>query len=265
MIYLTIHEFGSLRNVSVGSLRYYEKLGVLKPAKVDPDTGYRYYLPKQIETLDVILMCVALDIPLKELHQYSDESGHLELDRILTRGRRMLLEKMEQMQTTLKMTEYGLDVLQNMKSYSGMQGRYSRQIEERWFYIVPMSGNKKKLAAEQRKLFNTFRDLQDRKMAPFFPGGMLLRMDGDHMKMAYFIRVLLPDREDHSVVRIPDGTYRCLQKDMINQPDLREIINENFPEYEGQTIIITNMMTGKLQDQSRVSEIQLPDSWDIPF
>ena len=34
MIYLTIREFGSLRGVSVGSLRYYEKLGLLEPAKV---------------------------------------------------------------------------------------------------------------------------------------------------------------------------------------------------------------------------------------
>ena len=260
MSYLTIREFGSLRGVSVGSLRYYEKLGLLEPAKVDTDTGYRYYLPEQMETLDAIQMCVALDIPLKELNQYMDDQGRLEIDRLLTHGHQVLEEKMELMQTTLKMTEYGMQMLQENETYSGIEGRYSRQIEERWFYIIPSSGNRKKLAAEQRRLFQTFRDLQQKKAAPFFPAGVLMRLDGEQTQMAYFLRVLNPDSEDPSIIRIPQGTYHCLQKDMTDQPDIRSIMEENFPEYDGQEIIITNMMTGKLHDQSRLSEIQIREN-----
>jgi DNA-binding transcriptional MerR regulator len=265
MTYLTIREFGSLRGISVGSLRYYEKLGLLKPARIDPDTGYRYYLPEQIVTLDVIQMCVALDIPLKELNQYVDEEGHLDLGRILIRGRKVLLEKMEQMNTTLKMTEYGLDLMHSNEEYRDRKECYTREIDERWFYVIPSSGDRKKLAAEQRHLFQSFRDLQRKNMAPFFPSGIMLRLDGENMKMAYFLRVLRPDIEDESVIRIPQGTYRCLQKNMTDRTDIRKVIEENFTGYEGQTIIITNMMTGKLHYPSRLSEIQLLDGSGIPL
>lgn len=47
---------------------------------------------------------------------------------------------------------------------------------------------------------------------------------------------------------------------MTDQPDIRSIMEENFPEYDGQEIIITNMMTGKLHDQSRLSEIQIREN-----
>lgn len=259
MIYLTIHEFGSLRGVSVGSLRYYEKLGLLKPARVDPETGYRYYLPEQIEILDVIQTCVALDIPLKELKEYEDGQGHLELERILERGRRELLDKIEKMNGRLKITEYALDMIRKNEVYRERQGVYNRKIEQRWFYIFPASGDKKKLAAEQRQLLQCFHDLQRREMAPIFPAGVLFRVDDSDIRPAYFLHVLHPDEKDNHIVRIPEGNYQCLQRDMSAEPDLRKIIGENFPAYKGQTVIITNMMTEKLHYHSRLSEIQIAD------
>lgn len=38
-----IREFSQLGQVSVKTLRYYDQLGLLKPAQIDPCTGYRYY------------------------------------------------------------------------------------------------------------------------------------------------------------------------------------------------------------------------------
>jgi MerR family transcriptional activator of bmr gene len=259
MNYLTVHEFGSLRGVSIGSLRYYEKLGLLKPAKVDPDTGYRYYLPEQLETLDVIRMCVELDIPLKEIKDYEDEQGHLELKRILERGRQELMDRIKKMNTRLEITEHGLEMLQDNEAYRDRHGMYTREIEQRWFYCFPASGDKKKLAAEQKQLLQCFRDLQKRELAPAFPAGVLLRSDDRDIKLEYLIRVYHPDETDDRIVCVPEGTYKCLQRDMSDQPDLKKLINDNFPDYKGQTVIITNMMTEKLHYHSRLSEIQVAD------
>ena len=35
--YFTISEFAKLRDININSLRYYEKIGILKPAKIDKD------------------------------------------------------------------------------------------------------------------------------------------------------------------------------------------------------------------------------------
>ena len=44
---MTIKEFAALCTCSSQTLRYYDKIGLLKPASVDPWSGYRYYEPQQ--------------------------------------------------------------------------------------------------------------------------------------------------------------------------------------------------------------------------
>ena len=44
-----IGEFSYLCSMSIKTLRYYDKIGVLIPASVDELTGYRYYSIDQLE------------------------------------------------------------------------------------------------------------------------------------------------------------------------------------------------------------------------
>lgn len=46
--FVTIGEFSALTRLSVRMLRYYDKHGVLRPARVDCDTGYRWYSTDQV-------------------------------------------------------------------------------------------------------------------------------------------------------------------------------------------------------------------------
>jgi len=68
--YFTISEFAKLRNININSLRYYEKLGLLKPAIIDENNGYRYYSAEQVSILNKIILCIQLGIPLKEMVKF---------------------------------------------------------------------------------------------------------------------------------------------------------------------------------------------------
>lgn len=50
-----IGEFSKLTQVSIRMLRYYDKMGLLKPAQIDPWTGYRLYSAEQIPALNKIV------------------------------------------------------------------------------------------------------------------------------------------------------------------------------------------------------------------
>ena len=63
-----------LSQVSVRTLRHYDDLGLLKPAHVDPRTGYRYYSPDQVVQLHRILVLRDLGVPLSEIAQLIDEN-----------------------------------------------------------------------------------------------------------------------------------------------------------------------------------------------
>ncbi len=82
--FLSIGELAKLRNVNVQSLRYYEKLGILIPAYINPKSGYRYYSLEQIMILDTIILCIDLGIPLKDLKNYVNADGELEFEYLLT-------------------------------------------------------------------------------------------------------------------------------------------------------------------------------------
>jgi hypothetical protein len=47
MTLLSIGEFARLSRLSAKALRRYDQLGLLKPARVDPDSGYRWYAAGQ--------------------------------------------------------------------------------------------------------------------------------------------------------------------------------------------------------------------------
>lgn len=64
---LKISDFSRLSLVSVKALRYYDELGLLKPARVDECTGYRYYLASQLTRLNRILVLKDLGLDLSQI------------------------------------------------------------------------------------------------------------------------------------------------------------------------------------------------------
>lgn len=62
-----IGEVSRLFHISIGILRHYDKIGLLKPEYTDSDTGYRYYSTRQFECLNTIRYLRALDMPLEKI------------------------------------------------------------------------------------------------------------------------------------------------------------------------------------------------------
>jgi DNA-binding transcriptional MerR regulator len=68
-----IGDFSRLSLVSVKALRYYDELGLLKPARVDQSTGYRYYSTSQLTRLNRILAMKDLGLSLEQIALLLDE------------------------------------------------------------------------------------------------------------------------------------------------------------------------------------------------
>jgi DNA-binding transcriptional MerR regulator len=64
---LTIGDFSRATHLSVKTLRHYHRVGLLAPADVDADTGYRWYTTDQIPTAQVIRRFRDLDMPLDHI------------------------------------------------------------------------------------------------------------------------------------------------------------------------------------------------------
>jgi len=64
---MPIGRFSNACRLSIKALRYYDERDILKPAYVDPDTGYRYYRQQQGRDAVVIALLRSLDIPLESI------------------------------------------------------------------------------------------------------------------------------------------------------------------------------------------------------
>lgn len=62
--YLTIGQFGRLVQLSRKALRLYDDRGILTPAHIDPDSGYRYYTRAQVATARRIQLLRVMAMPL---------------------------------------------------------------------------------------------------------------------------------------------------------------------------------------------------------
>lgn len=62
-----IGEVSKLFHISIGTLRHYDKIGLVQPEYTDPDNGYRYYSTRQFECLNTIRYLRVLDMPLEKI------------------------------------------------------------------------------------------------------------------------------------------------------------------------------------------------------
>lgn len=62
---MTIGRFAQLSGLSVKALRHYDETGLLVPAHVDPESGYRWYRPGQARTGATISVLRSMGVPLE--------------------------------------------------------------------------------------------------------------------------------------------------------------------------------------------------------
>ena len=72
---MTTGEFSRRSQLSLKALRLYERLGLLRPAAVDPGNGFRRYHESQLYAARLIIMLRQLDMPLSEVGKVVSASG----------------------------------------------------------------------------------------------------------------------------------------------------------------------------------------------
>lgn len=101
-----IGEFSRFSRVSVKMLRHYDELGLVKPAWVDPYTGYRYYAADQLPRLNRIVALKDLGFRLEQIGTMLDgDLSNEELRGILKLRRAELEQELQAVTTQLAQVE----------------------------------------------------------------------------------------------------------------------------------------------------------------
>lgn len=90
---ISIGDFARLGRLSVRMLRHYDQIGLLRPARVDPSTGYRYYEASQLSRLNRILALKDLGFTLQQVQSIVDDEPSLDSLKEMLEIRRNELEE----------------------------------------------------------------------------------------------------------------------------------------------------------------------------
>jgi DNA-binding transcriptional MerR regulator len=93
---LKIGDFSKLTQVSIRMLRHYDELGLLKPAHIDRDSGYRHYTADQLPRLNRILALQDLGFSLRQIGSLLEQALPTE------QLRGMLLQKQAELEDQVR-------------------------------------------------------------------------------------------------------------------------------------------------------------------
>jgi DNA-binding transcriptional MerR regulator len=98
---LSIGRFARLTGLSIGALRHYDELDLLRPASVDAATGYRYYRADQLDDARTIVRLRDLEVPLDEVRSILGADDPAERRRRLDAHRRRIQARSDRLSHVL--------------------------------------------------------------------------------------------------------------------------------------------------------------------
>lgn len=115
---MTSAEVSKKYNISIDTLRYYEKIGLLPPIKRD-SKGYRVYTQQDCNWIYYIKVMRNAGVSIEALIEYFDlfQKGESTINKrktILLEQRDQLAKKVQEMQDTLAMLTHKIDIYEEL-------------------------------------------------------------------------------------------------------------------------------------------------------
>ena len=165
---MQINEFAKLAGVSVRTLHYYDEIGLLKPALVDAQNGYRFYDENSLLRMQEILFYRELDFPLKSILEILSSPDY-DKQKALAEQRKLLELKKERLERIIdaldgatkgKVTMAAFD----NSDYETARKQYEVEAKQRWGETYAYKEHAEKTAKYTK---DKWQDVNDGLMAVF--------------------------------------------------------------------------------------------------
>ncbi len=194
---MTVHEISELTGLTIRTLQYYDKIGLLKPATYT-DSGYRLYGDTEIERLQDIMLFRELEFPLKDIIKIL-ENPEFDSSKAISQQLEMLKLKREHIDDLIKMCKKiqngGNDMDFDAFDKSKLE-EYAKEAKKTWGDTPAYAEYEKKskgrsieeqadMAKEMMDIFKDFGKIKDQDPASD-EAGKLVRKLQEHITKNYY-------------------------------------------------------------------------------
>lgn len=135
--FMLIGELADFFGISRKAIRLYEKKGIIKPIKIDPENGYHYYSAEQVHQLNAILEFKSMGFSLDEIKTVID--GKITKEQLLEALVKKQQSWREAMDAARYKTECLENIIQNLQSSQPAEKMTEMTEEERAWLLVKMA------------------------------------------------------------------------------------------------------------------------------
>ncbi|WP_198042208.1 MerR family transcriptional regulator [Kitasatospora azatica] len=111
---LTVGQLARRVGLTAKALRHYDRVGLLTPALVDPDTGYRFYGAEQVAAARLVRLLRSVDVPLEQVRAClavpTDERA---IQQVLVRHRSRLQARLDRVRGDLHRTDHLIELIED--------------------------------------------------------------------------------------------------------------------------------------------------------
>lgn len=215
----SIGEVSEIKEITIKALRYYHKVGILIPAYIDEETGYRYYSIDQFVHIDIIKGCRTLGTSISELQEIFKEK---DTDKLLY----FLQDKKKEAEENISRMKDIIDNIDSL-SFSIKDSKYiaenddivERFFEDRYIIVTPCEevGNLRELIYYS----NLEKMLRHKKAQSSMDRGIIYNLN-DYMtaKPVYVfngIKISNNVKIDEHIKVLPKGRYITLSYTKENE------------------------------------------------
>lgn len=127
----TVHQLAELSGVSGRTLRYYDQIGLLTPARIN-SSGYRIYGEKEVDRLQQILFYRELEVSLDEIHNILEHPDFDPITALKAHYTKLAQKRdhLEQLLHTVKVTIESKEVGIKMQDKEKFEGLKAERIKE---------------------------------------------------------------------------------------------------------------------------------------
>ena len=204
--YYRIGETASLMGITTQTLRFYDKIGLVKPIKIDPRTGYRYYALH------------SLGMPLDDIKEVMLSKKVERLLPFLDQQKKVLEEEEKKIRHQIEMVDWYKDYFTYMERNE--DAPCVMHLKERYYLQVPCY--KRDLLADMEIR------LAKEKSEQGIDNAMYLRQYGYKISYDafckqkfrpdyYFIYLNEKVKDAPNILKLPEGDYLCFRERILEE------------------------------------------------
>lgn len=130
----SIGEISKIKGITIKALRFYEKIGLIKPHYTDPSTRFRYYSLEQFIHLDIIKAARSMDISPKDVKVILEKKDNKVLLDFMNYQKESAALKIAELQKMISIIDATQNTINNSVSSISQQDIFFKDIPLR--YII---------------------------------------------------------------------------------------------------------------------------------